>query len=93
MKKDTGIRAKKVSFKITTKPGSNVFVAGSFNNWDPEQLQLRDNPDSGEYKVTLPLPQGRHEYKFIVNGEWRLDPSCPDWLPNDMGSRNNVISV
>jgi 1,4-alpha-glucan branching enzyme len=93
MKKDTGTKAKRVNFKITTEPGSKVFVAGSFNNWDPKQLPLRDNPDSGEFKVALPLPPGRHEYKFVVNGEWRLDPSCPDWLPNSMGTLNSVVSV
>ena len=86
-------QAKKVTFKIATDPGSKVFVAGSFNNWDVDQLQLRDNPDSGEYKITLPLPPGRHEYKFVVNGEWRLDPNCPDWQPNSMGTLNSVVSV
>ena len=93
MKGASSKKMKKVSFVLATEPGCDVFVAGSFNNWDPAQHRLRDNPDNGVYKIALPLPPGRHEYKFVVNGEWRLDPSCPDWLPNDMGTLNSVVSV
>ena len=69
MKKKIGGKDKKVSFKVSAEPGSEVFVAGTFNNWDPKQHQLRDNPRSGLYSATLVLPPGRHEYKFVVNGE------------------------
>jgi 1,4-alpha-glucan branching enzyme len=93
MKKDAGRKSKKTGFQLVTEPGSEVFVAGSFNNWNPTQYRLRDNPDSGIYKISLALPPGRHEYKFVVNGEWRLDPNCPDWLPNSMGTINSVVSV
>ena len=36
---------------------------------------------------------GQHEYKFLVNNEWRLDPKCPDWIPNDIGTLNSVVRV
>ena len=93
MKKSTETKSKRVSFQIANEPGSNVFVAGSFNNWDATQLQMRDNPDSGVYKIVLLLPPGRHEYKFVVNGEWRMDPGCSEWAPNNMGTLNSVVSV
>ena len=82
-----------VGFVISTEPGSEVYIAGTFNNWDPTLHRLQDAPDSGVFKIELPLPPGRHEYKFIVNGEWRLDPACPAWLPNDMGTLNSVVEV
>jgi 1,4-alpha-glucan branching enzyme len=90
MKKTVG---RKVSFQVTAEPGSEVFVAGTFNNWDPRQHRMKDNPGSGHCKTTLVLPPGRHEYKFVVNGEWRVDPDCPEWAPNDQGSLNSVITV
>jgi len=90
MKKTAG---KKVSFQVTVEPGSEVFVAGSFNNWDPTQHRMRDNPGSGHCKASLLLPPGRHEYKFVVNGQWRIDSDCVEWAPNDQGSLNSVISV
>ena len=84
---------KRVSFELVAESGSDVFVAGTFNQWNPRQHAMRDNPDSGVYRATLVLPPGRHEYKFIVNGEWRVDPNCPDRTPNDLGSLNSVITV
>ena len=86
-------KGKTVQFTLATEPGSEVFVAGSFNSWNPAQHRLCNNPDNGVFKLALTLPPGRHEYKFIVNGEWRLDPGCPDWLPNDQGTLNSVVSV
>ena len=93
MRKSTGSRGKRVSFQVTAEPGSEVFVAGSFNDWNPTQYRMSDNPGSGHCKTTLVLPPGRHEYKFVVNGEWRVDPNCPEWVPNDQGSLNSVITV
>ncbi len=93
MRKSTGSKGRKISFQVTAEPGSEVFVAGSFNNWDPTQYRMPDNPGSGHCKTTLVLPAGRHEYKFVVNGEWRADPDCAESVPNDQGSLNSVIAV
>ena len=86
-------RTKKVRFVIATDPGSAVYVAGTFNNWNPAQYQMREYTETGVFKIALPLPPGRHEYKFFVNGEWRLDPGCTHWQSSDVGSLNSVVSV
>ena len=86
-------KGKKVEFQVTAEPGSEVFVAGSFNNWDPKKHRMKDNPGSGHCKTTLVLPPGRHEYKFVVNGEWRVDPNCAELVPNEQGSLNSVVMV
>lgn len=93
MKKATSSRGKRVTFQVTAEPGSDVFVTGSFNHWNPTQYRMSDNPGSGHCKTTLVLPPGRHEYKFVVNGEWRTDLNCAETTPNDQGSLNSVISV
>merc|ERR1719319_1064626 len=46
----------------------------------------------GEWTVSLDLAPGRHEYKILVDGDWRIDDSVPS-VPNDMGSSNNVLEV
>jgi len=90
----TGVKAgKMVNFNLNAKPGSRVCVVGSFNNWDPTANPMKDNPDSGHYTVAIRLEPGRYEYKFIVNNDWRVDPNCPQCVPNDHGSLNNVITV
>jgi len=82
-----------VQFELSVEPGSQVFVAGTFNNWNPTANPLKDNPGSGHCKATLSLPAGRHEYKFVVNGVWIIDSNCSDWAPNAHGSLNSVLHV
>ncbi len=83
---------KKVTFSFEDDPGKNIFVAGSFNGWQPNKTRLKGN-DTGEYSVTLKLPAGRHEYKFVVEDRWCVDPQNPEAVPNDCGSTNSVIVV
>lgn len=38
------------------------------------------------------LPEGLHEYKFLVDGEWKVsvaDKACT----NPMGTENNILTV
>lgn len=83
---------RKVKFEIAAAPGSEVAVAGSFNNWDPSANRMRQN-GHGTFVTHLKLPLGRHEYKFVVNGAWQADPNCPNWVPNSYGSLNSVAEV
>ena len=89
----TGKAGKKVGFQFTAAPGNNVFVAGTFNNWDAGQHALRDNPDSGHYKAVLILAPGEYQYKFVVDGEWQTDPAAEVQVPNGVGSLNSVVRV
>ena len=84
---------KHVLFELLAQPGSEVFVAGTFNDWNPRQIRLADNPHGGTFRTTVALPPGRYEYKFIVNGQWRADANCSEWAFNEHGSLNSVITV
>jgi len=84
---------KKIEFQVTAAPGSKVSVAGTFNHWDPAKNPMKDNPDSGPYKTAIAIPLGRHEYKFVINGDWCVDPNCAERTPNGLGSSNSVICV
>ena len=82
---------KLVKFQIQAEAGSEVSVAGSFNAWDPKANKLRKVKDM--YATSIVLPKGRHEYKFVINGVWHVDPNCPEWQPNSMGSINSLLTV
>ena len=84
---------RRVRFDLSVEPGKQVFVAGTFNNWNPTANPLKDNPGSGHCKATLRIPAGTHEYKFVVNGIWIVDPKCANWTPNGYGSLNSVLHV
>ena len=81
-----------VVFKHHAPPGASVHVAGTFNGWDTSAISLGEN-GKGLYTATVLLPLGRHEYKFIVNGEWVNGPECSEQSPNPFGTTNNVVVV
>ncbi len=52
---------------------TKVILAGSFNNWNEHDFEMR-KMDYG-WKYVVPLSGGKHHYKFIVDGKWILDPN------------------
>ena len=88
-----GKATREVRFELAAQPGSKVFVAGSFNNWDPAANPLEKSMDGGSYQAAFRLPPGRHEYKFVVNGLWTIDTGNADWRLNRFGTLNSVLRV
>ncbi|MFZ4395337.1 MAG: glycogen-binding domain-containing protein [Kiritimatiellia bacterium] len=81
-----------VEFRAKAPEGSEVFLAGSFNHWDPKMTPLT-HKGGGLYSTAVSLSPGRYEYKFVIDGKWQLDEECPLWSPNDQGSLNSVADV
>ena len=84
---------KRVTFAIEAEPKSEVAVAGSFNGWRPMPLVAKESDRGGAFKKMIYLPAGRYEYKFLIDGNWSIDPNCPSWSPNEFGSLNSVVEV
>jgi len=84
---------KKVEFHFETTPGLRVCLAGSFSNWDPYLHQMQEASVGGLYRLFLHLPPGKHEYRFVIGEEWRIDPQNPDTVSNAYGSTNSVVIV
>lgn len=88
-----GTGRKWVKFEFRAEPGADVFIGGTFNEWNPTQVRMKDKNNDGIYKTSLLLAKGSHEYKFIVNGVWCADPNCQEWFPNEFGTLNSVVTV
>jgi 1,4-alpha-glucan branching enzyme len=84
---------KRVTLEHVGDPQTEVFVAGSFNNWKPREKRMRRLDDRGRYKIWLFLHPGRYEYQFVVNDEWRPDLNNPRAIEDGMGSRNSILEV
>ena len=69
-----------------------VYVAGSFNGWKPDTTPLMAL-GNGRWKGDLKLGPGRHEYLFVVDGQWRPDPNARETVQNPFGGRNSVVMV
>ncbi len=67
-----------------------VFVAGSFNNWQPAATPLQKQA-TGRWEVELVLAPARYEYRFVVDGQWTDDPLSPAYVSNPFGGLNCVL--
>ena len=69
-----------------------VFLVGSFNNWNPRATPLQRDA-LGDWSVELTLPRGEYRYRLIVDGEWRDDPSAQLTAMNPFGGFDAVLVV
>jgi len=83
---------KRVTFELNNSDASQVFLAGSFNNWDPAMRPLRKDA-KGVWRTIILLPKGTYEYRFIFDGQWTDDPESPEKRLNEFGSYNSVLTV
>ncbi|GFS15406.1 5'-AMP-activated protein kinase subunit beta-2 [Elysia marginata] len=79
--------------------GKEVYVAGSFNNWKTKIPLAKSH---GDFYTILDLPEGDHQYKFFVDGQWLSSPvdlqkkatnSGRPVVNSDIGTQNNYMRV
>ena len=90
-KKNTATR-KRRSFRLHDPAAGEVFLAGSFNNWDPRIRPLKRSKN-GNWWTTISLEPGEYEYRFVVDGVWKSDPTCERAYRNEYGGYNSVVQV
>ena len=83
---------KRADFVLHAPNAKDVFIAGTFNSWDPQARPLRCDR-KGNWRTWMSLTPGAYEYRFVVNGEWQEDPHCTEYRPNPYGSHNSVKKV
>jgi 1,4-alpha-glucan branching enzyme len=88
-----GVRGARAVRLETFQPDAiDVCVAGSFNEWQPEATPLVPLGD-GKWAKELTLPDGKYEYRFIVDGVWLTDTNAQENQPNPFGSMNSVLTI
>jgi YD repeat-containing protein len=81
-----------VEFVYESSSASSVSVAGSFNGWSSTANPLTKSGNT--WKVTLPVGEGTHLYKFVVNGSsWIQDPNNSFRAPDGFGGYNSKLAV
>src|SRR5215211_2195689 len=76
----------KVSFVITKLPpyhkaNDEIYVAGSFNNWNPGDQKFLLKQTNAKPGITIELTKGMHEYKF-TQGSWDRVESGDNAFPS-----------
>lgn len=76
-------------------PGArSVEVVGSFTDWRPGAVVLRDDDHDGVWRAAVVLPVGQHQYMFVVDGEqWVTDPLAGRYVDDGFGRQNSLLFV
>jgi 1,4-alpha-glucan branching enzyme len=91
-----------MTFRYKAPAARQVNLAGEFNNWlgtvggrlDPNIDPLRDLDGDGIWEITLPLPPGRYQYKYVIDQvDWQEDPANPEMIDDGYGGFNSILVV
>jgi hypothetical protein len=79
----------KTEFVFADGARDDVQLSGDWNDWKAIQMF---HEGGGMWSVVTPVPPGPHEFKFIVDGEWKHSNRHPT-IGIDDTSLNNVRCV
>ncbi|CAB3386452.1 Hypothetical predicted protein [Cloeon dipterum] len=69
--------------------GKQVYVSGTFSNWKTLPMVK----SQGDFVTIVDLPEGEHEYKFLVDGEWKHDSGKTITNSKEGSSKTNLVYV
>ncbi len=86
-----------VTFRyVGTGEEQSVLLVGSFNGWQTsgdKKIELTKESDR-IWSVTKTLPDGKHMYKFVVDGNWKPDPLNNNQVDDGYGGKiASLLSV
>jgi enterochelin esterase-like enzyme len=70
-----------------------VELAGEITGWHSRGLYLQRLPGDLFYLSVILPRDARLEYKFLVNGEWTMDPWNQTKLENGIGGQNSAFGM
>ena len=79
----------KTEFVFADGAKDDVQLSGDWNDWKAIQMF---HEGGGMWSVVTPVPPGPHEFKFIVDGEWKHSVRHPT-IGIDDNTLNNVRFV
>ncbi|KKR30969.1 MAG: hypothetical protein A2149_08355 [Candidatus Schekmanbacteria bacterium RBG_16_38_11] len=82
-----------VIFSFWAPDAKMVQLAGDFNNWSPEENINLENKGNGLWEKKLILKPGEYQYKYVVDGNWRVDPNNPLKVCDNSGYENSLLKL
>ncbi len=82
-----------VQIAIKEPSAKDVRIAGDFNEWIPDRKVISIKEEEGIWRKILHLSPGRYQYRLIVDGQWREDPTNPEIIENYKGGYNSLLTV
>jgi len=92
MSSKQNIKRRNWRFSLEAAGAKEVFLMGDFNNWIPGKHPMQKD-ENGTWSKRVMLYPGDHEYKFLVDGQWKEDSRNNRRCLNCFGSYNSIISL
>lgn len=91
-KKNSKMNLKEVPYTFTwDEGGKNIKVTGTFGKWS-KFYDMKYFSKEKLFKCTINLPRDKHEYKFIVDGNWKYSKKQP-LKKDNKNNTNNIIDL
>lgn len=88
----TGLSKTRIKLMWGGSNCSSVEVSGLDIGWG-QRIPLRFDEKKGSWILERDLPEGRYEYKYIIDGEWTHNKYELTASPNGDGHVNNYVHV
>jgi hypothetical protein len=83
-----------VHFVYYSPDARQVILTGEFTQWDPQGIVMTRLGQTEIFYHTVEFHEPtRVEYKFIVDGQWIVDPLCPNTVDKGIGEQNSFCVV
>lgn len=83
-----------VQFVFYAPGAQQVELVGDFTDWQAGRILLEGPDAAGRWTARVALPEGRHEYLFLVDGRtWQTDPLAQVQRPDGFGNLNAVMNL
>jgi hypothetical protein len=83
---------RRVTLVVPRLEAGHVVATGDFTSWSREGVSLKRRSDGG-WSAAVTVAPGEHQYRLLVDGEWRNNPAAQRRVPNGFGSENDVFEV
>lgn len=78
------------TFRLKGYPDAKIVnLAGTFNDWKPSTIVC--GKENAEWICRVELKPGKYLYKFIVDGNWIIDPANSTTEADGQGNTNSVL--
>jgi hypothetical protein len=90
---DVFVENGKVIFTFEWEGAKVVYLAGTFNNWNPTALPMEE-VEPGLWRAELELEPGTYQYKYVIDGTtWKEDPNAPGYVDDGFGGYNGIFTL
>jgi len=82
-----------ITFEFKRNDVTSVSLVADFNNWQAVEMKFNKKTQSFKTKVKLPKG-GTYHFRYLLNNnEWENDSNADQYLPNEFGTDNSVVTT